>query len=517
MKRIVMIALLLWAAMGTGVAATPQQDGKNLTAMFGYSVFYLPESHQPYVETYLNFNAWSLTLVKDEEGEYRATVEVTMVVRRGDTVAYVKKYDLHSPHTSSTDKDDFTFFDLQRFALANGIYDLQLTLRDKGSEQPPYVMNDKLVVYFPNGEPSMSNIQLMSSATPTEQENILSRNGYDMVPYVNDFVPASMTQLHPYVEVYNLDKELGQEAYVVYFSIQQKETGRRIAPYDTFVRRTAKKNDAVYGTIEIGSLPSGNYNLVAMVRNLKGETLMSKSMSFQRSNPGMDDDALAETRVATSFAGLITDEEKLNYYINALYPISSPTEVSIADHVVKGDNVAEKQSYLYHFWLRRDMLDPEEKWNEYLRRLIYVDEHFSYPKTAGYMTDRGRVYLQYGPPDHIRDEKNFVGALYVQHSPDQEIETAGINQTNSITPTKPSNQGHIHYLPYQLWRYNQMENDYPNRVFLFWDEFRSGFYRLLNSNARGELRTPNWERVLSQGQLEEDTLGEVGQQFERGF
>ena len=514
---------LLTAVSGAAKEVCPftvwqhNDEGKNLSALFGYSVFYLPEDGQPYVETYMNFNAWTLNLEKDETGEYRATVEVTLVVRRGDTVAYVKKYDLHSPYTSKAEADGFTFFDLQRFALANGIYDLQLTLRDKGSDQQPYVMNDKLVVYFQNEKPSMSNIQLMASATPTVQSNMLSRNGYDMVPYINDFIPATVTQLNPYIEVYNLDKELGAVPYVVYYSIEQKETGRRIAAYDTFVRRTTKQNDPIYTSIDIAALPSGNYNLVAQVRNIKGETMMRKIMSFQRSNPGITDDALAEDRVASSFAALITDETKMNYYIEALYPISSPTEVSIAKEVLKSSNMAEKQSYFYHFWLRRDMLDPESEWNKYLTRLTYVDENYSYPKTPGYMTDRGRVYLQYGPPDHVRDEKNFVGALYVNATSEEELVDVGSNHINALSTSQATNQGHIHYLPYQLWRYNRLENDFPNRVFLFWDEFRSGYYRLLNSNARGELRTPNWERMLSQGQLEEDVLGEVGRQFERGF
>ena len=139
------------------------------------------------------------------------------------------------------------------------------------------------------------------------------------------------------------------------------------------------------------------------------------------------------------------------------------------------------------------MLNPEGKWLEYQKLLQYVDEHFSYPKTPGYMTDRGRVYLQYGPPSFVRSEKNFVGALNL----------------NAF--------GTVHYLPYELWRYDLLPNDSPNRVFLFWDEFRSGFYKLLNSNARGEIITPNWERVLSQNQLEENVQGEVGTQFERGF
>ncbi|MBO4600336.1 MAG: GWxTD domain-containing protein, partial [Bacteroidales bacterium] len=164
----------------------------------------------------------------------------------------------------------------------------------------------------------------------------------------------------------------------------------------------------------------------------------------------------------------------------------------------------------------RDPLDPEGKWKAYLTNLTYVDKHFTYPLTPGYRTDMGRVYLQYGPPSFVRDEKNFVGALHLSQDMGGVVEE-GAARVSAVRQTELPNQGHIHYLPYQLWRYNRMENDYPNRVFLFWDEFRSGYYRLLNSNARGELRTPNWERVLSQNQLEEDTQGEVGEQFERGY
>ena len=62
-----------------------------------------------------------------------------------------------------------------------------------------------------------------------------------------------------------------------------------------------------------------------------------------------------------------------------------------------------------------------------------------------------------------------------------------------------------------------MEGDEPNRVFLFWDEMRSGFYKLLNSNARGEHLDPYWEHRLSQGQLDDEVVGEVGEQFNRGY
>ena len=125
----------------------------------------------------------------------------------------------------------------------------------------------------------------------------------------------------------------------------------------------------------------------------------------------------------------------------------------------------------------------------------------------------GRVYLQYGPPDYVRDEKNYVGAL---NNPSLSAHNA--YYTNSYGEgDNTAEQGQVHYLPYQLWRYNQLPGDNANRTFLFWDEFRGGYYRLLNSNARGELRTAGWERMLSRNTIDEGAVGEVGQQFNRGY
>ena len=68
MKKLTLLLMALMLAFP--VFAT----GKQLSAMFGYSVFYLPDSDQPYVETYLNFDAWSLNFEKDGQSGYRATI-----------------------------------------------------------------------------------------------------------------------------------------------------------------------------------------------------------------------------------------------------------------------------------------------------------------------------------------------------------------------------------------------------------------------------------------------------------
>ena len=506
-KSLVLLVGLVLLAGGAKAQFNPAQGG--LSALFGYSTFYLPEEGKPYVETYLDFDASTLKFARTGDFTHRATVEITLVVRRSDSVVYVKKYDLNSPTVTDPKQNYFTFLDLQRFYLDNGIYDLEFSLRDKVSGASPTVYNDKLVVYYAQDKPSISSVQLMSKVSPTEQENILSRAGMDMLPYVNDFMPATVTSLKPYFEIYNLKRQdVGGEQFDVVCTIVKKETGAAVPGFESKRRHHVEGAIVpVLQEVDIAALPSGNYELVVAARDLNGETLLSTRVGFQRSNPKVQASG-TPVDVATSFAGLITDENLLNYYLKALYPISNEHQKRIAEGLVEKNDLLGKQTYLYEFWTDRSGLNAAADWEQYRKWLEYVDEHYSYPQTPGYRTDRGRVYLQYGPPDHIRDEKNFVGALRVG---------SGTSSQVMISGNAPESRGHIYYLPYQLWRYNRIEGDDANRVFLFWDEMRSGYYKLLNSNARGEHLDPYWEHRLSQGQLDDDVVGEVGEQFNRGY
>jgi hypothetical protein len=68
-----------------------------------------------------------------------------------------------------------------------------------------------------------------------------------------------------------------------------------------------------------------------------------------------------------------------------------------------------------------------------------------------------------------------------------------------------------------MWRYDILPADEPKRMFVFFDEFQSGDYKLLHSNARGEVQDMLWERRLSRNMLDEYVQGEAGMQFERGY
>ena len=71
---------------------------------------------------------------------------------------------------------------------------------------------------------------------------------------------------------------------------------------------------------------------------------------------------------------------------------------------LKLTNEEERDQFVVQFWLRRDPTPGTEE-NEYkeehYRRIAYSNEHFA-AQTMGAMTDRGRIYIVYGPPDAIQ-------------------------------------------------------------------------------------------------------------------
>ena len=526
------IALLLTALSLCGMV-----NAQTLQAMFGYSTYYLPEQDQPYLETCLQFDAWTLHFTEQAMGGYKATVEVTLVLRQQDSVCFFKKYDLGSPVVADLEHLDFSFMDVQRFTTRNGIYTLDITLRDKGTEDPAAKVSERIVVNFERKQPRLSSVQLLASIKPTEKENMLSRGGYDMEPYVSDFVPEQVTQLNYYYEIYNIDQysyndvmyngiemngsqnRLAQRRDAVLTSVhlEELETGRRVSADHDVSRKMTAPLMPVLGSVDISQLPSGNYNLVCEVRDRGDRLLLFAKLPFFRSNPGVK--ATEVSDYALTFAGRYTDESQLSLYLDALYPIASEQEKKVVKELVRQQGLEEKQAFLYHFWLKRDNMSPEAAWLRYKERIDYVQEHFSYPRTRGIMTDRGRVYLQYGPPDFIRDEKNFavVGRSGALDSRTTTVTDLGNIRANPTGSDEIVGVGQTFYLPYQLWRYNKLPDDDQNRVFLFWDEHSTGYYTLLNSNARGEVQEADWERRLSRQMVPEGQVGEVGRQFNRGY
>src|SRR5260370_21087629 len=63
----------------------------------------------------------------------------------------------------------------------------------------------------------------------------------------------------------------------------------------------------------------------------------------------------------------------------------------------------ERQNFIEQFWLRRDPTpDTEENEfkEEHYRRIAYANEHYA-SVIPSWQTDRGRIYISFGPADEI--------------------------------------------------------------------------------------------------------------------
>lgn len=475
--------------------AISNDNQKSISALFDYATFYQP-GQKAYMETYLSFDAWNINFVKKGDKKYQATAEVYIAAVKNDSVVYSKRYNVESPVVEDPQNTNFNFLDVQRFALAEpGIYTIRILLKDHNDSQAPVSFEEKVLVNYTDAKPMMSSVKTVSriTKTTTSEPNILSRYGYDLEPYPDNFFPENIGTLNYFYEIYNIQQEIGSDPFMTVSYVERYESGSEVANTRQAHRQKSANLVPVIESLDIAALPSGNYNLVVEVRNKENEKLLYGKFFFIRSNPSVKDEE--ESLYAGTFVSEFTNEDSLDYYLDALYPIASPQENAFIQKLLDLSSLDEKQAFMYKFWSSRDKLDPKGEWLKYKKKMDVVESMYSYPLTRGYRTDRGRVYLQYGAPDFIRDEKNFVGS-------------AGLNKDGV---------GHLHYLPYQLWRYNLIPGDLPDRVFIFWDEFRSGFYKLLNANAKGEVQEFQWERRLSQGQLEEGLEGDVGRQFNRGY
>jgi len=77
----------------------------------------------------------------------------------------------------------------------------------------------------------------------------------------------------------------------------------------------------------------------------------------------------------------------------------------------------ECEQFIQSFWQRRDS-KPETKENEFRRqhynRIAYANQNYAFSETAGWLTDRGRIYIIHGKPDEI--QKNASEEVWIYKS-----------------------------------------------------------------------------------------------------
>ena len=203
--------------------------------------------------------------------------------------------------------------------------------------------------------------------------------------------------------------------------------------------------NAIEGSLDISSLTEGEYQLVIELFNKKNQQLAHKKVSF--------------LKLGTS----LSVDKKQKQYLDYLSNISDELELADAKPLNLSNDSTLIVDYLYKFWLKRNPDKPSKEWLGYLRKIEDANRMFSTAIQKGYLTDRGRVYVEYGPPNNVV-ESSDPGISY----------------------------------PYQIWHYYQLTRSQNNKKFVFFNRTGSlDEYELIYSTANGEISNPNWKAIIS--------------------
>lgn len=209
------------------------------------------------------------------------------------------------------------------------------------------------------------------------------------------------------------------------------------------------------GVVDLAGLPVGHYRFEVQV--VGPDSTVTRSAAFGMT--GFEAAASAEAVVAmNAWPGALSEAQLDSAYEPLIYLMSSDEQGVYSSLTVDG-----KRKWLRQFWARRDPTPGTER-NEdrdrFYAAITEADRRFREGGASaipGWRTDRGRIFVKYGPPDEVVERKVLAGVS-----------------------------------PYEIWKYTRQRN----LRYVFMDLTRFGNYKLIYTDDRREPSRPDWMDLM---------------------
>jgi len=442
-------------------------------AVFNHKIFYVP-GKGPVVETYFDIYGKSITLIKltEEEDAFQGEVELTVIFKRGEEIVTYDKKSLKSPIMSQGNIVDF--IDVQRFAVPSGEYEVEIILQDLNAVEES--STTKAIVNFevpevPAGS-FFSDMELVSAFKKTTEPGLLSKSGYDLLPMVSDSIlKPAMKEVVVYAELYGTEEEIdGEEGmFLLTAYIASADSSKPVENTRKYMRRNSGPVIPILTTLSLTDVEQGDYVIVMEARTRENELFAKVEHKIKRDKKRAVDvlSLMKKEDISATWVSKFDTKASIFNYVHSVRPIATEQEKAMLSNSFREFEKSELKylrSFMYAFWESRNPGDGETAWLTYKEKVDFVNEEFGTINKQGFETDRGRVYLQYGPPNDLTDRAN-----------------------------EPSSY------PYQIWRYYKT-GQFNNVRFVFYDPTLMAVdYQLLHSEGiRGEIKNPQWRLLLEQ-------------------
>lgn len=431
---------------------------QSVNAQFDVGKF--QSENKTYIETYLSIEGNSVNYLLNDNNKFQSSLVITIELISNDSSALYDKYNLSSPEIDDTSNVDFVFIDQQRYFLNDGDYQLKLNIKDNNDSDNTISHQQDLTIKTQNG---FSTIQLVDNYSDTKEVNILSKSGYDLVPFISNFYNSNNNKITFYYEYYNGSKE----AVLLQTKVISQSNNQLINNL-ALNKKSNSITTPILASFSLKDIPTGTYYLESSAIDKNNKTIHSQKQIFYKVNKDIVDTI---SGVDGTFVSRITNKDSLKLFINYLYPIQTTTESIFADNQLNYDDLYMLQNYFYNFWKERSPFDSEFAWINYRNKVKAVNKKFGNGLQKGYLSDRGRIYLSYGQPNSISEE---------------------------VLPNQ--------FQPFEVWHYYNIGSERDIK-FIFSNKNMPNEYRLVYSNKSGEVSDTDWLNRFEENYYDGDDEG----------
>jgi len=465
MKKEILLSICLCytavVALTTASVAQQRLIGAVSTAEFRY------DSTRSYVEFYTGIAPAGLTFTRErgQDGAAhilvaKAILDFTFTKLDNDSAwNYMDTLPIAITDTSSI-KATQSIVAISKFLLLPGDYSIVLYVTDAVDSSKFDSLSSTLKVRnFPAQQLDISDIEVCSAISNGEGEgDPYLKNTLHVVPNPGSTYGLGMPRLPYYFEIYGLTDSSNITRYGI--SWQLKDTFGRTIKSDSSEGTGGSPDIVRVGEVDVSNVPSGKYALRITARDNECAKVAYGSRSVFVYNPYVKAKVVEDTSsievIGSPFYAM--SEKDIDDEFSAARFLTTPQESQV---YLSLKTVDSKRRFMISFWRRQGQISGEVGLvvrDKFIERMKYVNSKYGTSFKKGWLTDRGRVYLQYGKPDDIE-----------RHPSNGESK------------------------PYEIWQYNSIENGVD---FVFVD--MSGFndYVLTHSTKSGEVSDPDWQKYL---------------------
>lgn len=421
------------------------------------------------VELYLSFRADTLPFGQAADG-FQAAVPTHVVVRpvaqaapagAEQTPVYEETLTFaYALADTSVLQPSQVFVEQVRLAVPPGEYEVDVALRPEGQSEVRALLNLTVPAYVEDGGTAISAVQLATDIQPAaDPSDPLAKSGLAIRPNPNAYYGGPEGAVRYYAEVYGPPAEA--DTYTLLAFVAESAGGTALPDHEERMARRVRPVDVVAGQLDVSALPSGIYFLRLVALDEANQAVAEQSKRFFVINPDVERTAASGGMMSyeeTLFAAM--GEEELALGVRHAAVLATAREQA---QIAAIESDEDRRRFLTTFWTARDTEGAQgvnQTRQTFYERLRLVNDRFDEFGREGFESDRGRVYLTYGPPTEI-ERRPFEASAF----------------------------------PHEIWTYENIPGE-GRSTFVFVDVYSSDTYELIHSDVTGEVSSQNWQQEV---------------------